>query len=63
MSVSVYLSVLVSVSAFIIVWTRTFKVVYTENVIFGFDVNFNKVLAQQTQRHTDTHRHTLTHNN
>ena len=32
------------------------------NFIFDFDVNFYKVLAQQTQRHTDTHRHTLIHN-
>ena len=32
--VSVYLSALVSVSAFVTVWARTFEVVYLENSFF-----------------------------
>ena len=59
--VPVYLSMLVSVSSFVTVWAITFEVVYMK-FHFDFDVNFYQVLAQQTQRHTDTHRHTLIHN-
>ena len=57
--VSVYLLVLVSVSAFVTVWARTFEVVYPENSFFYFDVNPDKVFAQrQTYRHSQIHINT-----
>ena len=49
---------LLSVSAFITVWARTFEVAYPENSFLDFDINLNKVFAQQAQRYTDTHRYT-----
>ena len=60
--VSVYLSALVSVSAFVTVWARTFEVVYLENsFFFDFDANLDKCLAKghiDKHTHTDTHIHT-----
>ena len=64
--VSVYLSVLMSVSVFVTVWPRTFEVVNLENSFFDFDVNLDKFIfcpkGTNTYRYTDTHRYTHTHN-